>query len=56
MKSFIYKVGALEIEVNVDDEDYEWVHELFLRNKNPLKALRDIEIAVLNEKPNERKN
>jgi len=56
LKNFIYKIGLFEIEIKVSDEDYGWVRELFLRNADPLKALRDIEKSVLNENNNDPKD
>lgn len=45
MKSLRYKLrnklGAIEITLNVPDEDYEWIRLLFATNANPFKALRD---------------
>lgn len=54
MKSFSYwlqnKLGhKIEVVISADEKDYEWLHELFLRNENPLKILLDLDRRVCNE-------
>lgn len=46
MKKFSYWIGKIEIEVSCSEEDYEWLHPLFLRNAKPFKALRDMGFDV----------
>lgn len=42
-KTLTWKYGnGLELTLTVEEEDYQWVKELFARNSHPFKALRDL--------------
>lgn len=45
MITFIYYIGQIEITINCLEEDYNWLHQLFLTDANPLKTLRNIELS-----------
>ena len=49
MKKFTHRIGKIDIEVSCSEEDYEWLHPLFLRNAKPFKALRDMGFDVLDK-------
>lgn len=49
-RTFTYRIGGIEVDVTVPEEDYDWVYALFLRNAKPFKALKDMGFEPKDEK------